>query len=172
MNDGLIKGTGNSRYLKSVSNFATLYPTYASFVEALVAGTLPIDLSGINDEGWTQLGTTLNKANLLSDATAAKLGDSVTTPDQAFAALVETATVIEATLASASWSSNQQTISNDAFEATGYEYIVGPAYGSKTAYDKAKVAAKDVTVEGKMTFTCTTKPTTSLTVRILKVRVA
>lgn len=69
MQDAIIKGTGNSRYLKSVSNFATLYPTYADFVQALVEGTLPIDLNGINAAGFTQTGTALNKANLLSDST-------------------------------------------------------------------------------------------------------
>lgn len=75
MQDGIIKGTGNSRYLKSISNFLTQYPTYQDFVAALVAGTLPVDLNGINETGWDQLGTALNKANLLSDETAAAFGD-------------------------------------------------------------------------------------------------
>ena len=74
MQDGIIKGTGNSRYLKSISNFLTQYPTYQDFVAALVAGTLPIDLNGVNETGWDQLGTALNKANLLSDETAEALG--------------------------------------------------------------------------------------------------
>ena len=75
MQDGIIKETGNSRYLKSISNFLTQYPTYQDFVAALVAGTLPIDLNGINETGWDQLGTALNKANLLSDETVAAYGD-------------------------------------------------------------------------------------------------
>lgn len=74
MKNLIIKGDGNSRYLKSVSNFLTLYPTYSDFVAALVAGTLPIDLNGINTTGVTQLGTPLNKSTLLSDATATALG--------------------------------------------------------------------------------------------------
>lgn len=74
MQDGIIKGTGNSRYLKSISNFLQQYPTYQDFVAALVAGTLPIDLNGINETGWDQLGTALNTANLLSGETAAALG--------------------------------------------------------------------------------------------------
>lgn len=69
MQDGIIKGVGNSRFLKSVPAFLTLYPTYEAFAEALIAGTLPVDLNGINEAGWTQLGTALNKANLLSDET-------------------------------------------------------------------------------------------------------
>ena len=87
MQNGIIKGTGNSRYLKSISNFLTQYPTYQDFVAALVAGTLPIDLNGINETGWDQLGTALNKANLLSDDTVLLYGDSVKTkamPDTVF----------------------------------------------------------------------------------------
>jgi len=71
--DGVIAGTGNSRYLKSVSNFLSLYPTYSNFVSALVEGTLPIDLNGLNAAGWTTLATALSKANLLDDTTAAAI---------------------------------------------------------------------------------------------------
>lgn len=71
MKDAIALGTGNSRYLKSVSGFLTLYPTYDAFVAALVAGTLPVDFNGINPDGWSQQGTELDKAHLLTDATAA-----------------------------------------------------------------------------------------------------
>lgn len=74
MQDGILKGTGNSRYLKSVASFLSLYPTYEDFAQALIEGTLPIDLNGINEAGWAQLGTALTAGNLLSDATAEKLG--------------------------------------------------------------------------------------------------
>lgn len=74
MQDGIINGTGNSRYLKSISGFLALYPTYEAFAQALIAGTLPIDLNGKNPDGWAQQGTPLNKANLLTDATAALVG--------------------------------------------------------------------------------------------------
>lgn len=74
MKDLVPKGTGNSRFLRSVSNFLSLYPNYEAFVTALVDGTLPIDLAGINTEGVTQVGTPLTKANLLTDATATALG--------------------------------------------------------------------------------------------------
>lgn len=74
MKDLVPKGTGNSRFLRSVSNFLSLYPDYEAFVTALVDGTLPIDLAGINTEGVTQVGTPLTKANLLTDATATALG--------------------------------------------------------------------------------------------------
>lgn len=71
MRDGITNGTGNSRYLKSVSGFLQLYPTYEAFAQALIAGTLPVDLNGVSPDGWAQQGTDLNKANLLTDATAA-----------------------------------------------------------------------------------------------------
>lgn len=86
MQDSIIKGTGNSRYLKSIAAFLTQYPTYADFAAALAAGTLPVELNGINEEGFQQLGTALNKENLLQDNTAALYGlgtDAV--PDDVFA---------------------------------------------------------------------------------------
>lgn len=88
MQDSIMAGEGNSRYLKSVKDFLTRYPTYADFARALIEGTLPIDLNGINPEGWQVIGTALNKANLLQDDTAESLGlDSTAVPDDAFASL-------------------------------------------------------------------------------------
>ena len=81
-------GTGDSRYLKSIAGFLQVYPNYEAFAAALVAGTLPIDLNGKNPDGWAQQGTVLNKANLLTDATAALEGlGSEATPNEMFAAL-------------------------------------------------------------------------------------
>lgn len=74
MKDMIPKGTGNSRFLRSVSNFKAIYPTYDDFVNALVAGNLPVDFNGINEAGIQQVGTPLSKANLLTDETAAALG--------------------------------------------------------------------------------------------------
>lgn len=90
MKDGVIKGTGDSRYLKSVVDFLTRYPNYETFAQALMEGRLPIDLNGINPDGWTQQGTPLDKASLLSDATAARIGleNDDPTPDQALSALL------------------------------------------------------------------------------------
>lgn len=85
MTDGIIKGTGNSRYLKSVPNVRTLYPTWDAALDALIAGTFPIDLNGINPSGWEQVGDKLNKANLLKDDTAALFGLGVAAvPDDVF----------------------------------------------------------------------------------------
>lgn len=90
MQDGIIAGNGNSRYLKTVSAALGLYPTYEDFMAALIAGTFPIDLNGINAAGWTQQGTALNKANLLADTTATSLGLSTSaTPNDALSKLNE-----------------------------------------------------------------------------------
>lgn len=96
MQDAIALGTGNSRYLKSVSGFMSLYPTYESFVTALVAGTLPIDLNGFNPDGWAQQGMPLDKANLLTDATAALAGlGPEATPNDVFATLANKASAAE-----------------------------------------------------------------------------
>ena len=88
MQDFVPNGTGNSRYLKSVENFKTLYPTYDDFVAALAAGTLPVDFNGINMSGISQRGTALNKSNLLTDDTAALFGlDASAVPEAVFAFL-------------------------------------------------------------------------------------
>ena len=89
MKDSVILGSGNSRYLKSVADFKTLYPTYDDFAAALVAGTLPIDLNGINSAGFQQIGDALCKATLLTDATCTLLDlPDTATPDDAFNKLV------------------------------------------------------------------------------------
>lgn len=76
MQDGIIAGNGSSRYLKTVAAALSLYPTYEDFITALIAGTFPIDLNGINEAGWSQKGTPLNKGTLLSDTTETKIWGS------------------------------------------------------------------------------------------------
>lgn len=84
MTDGIIKGTGNSRYIKTVANALALYSTYESFMNAFIAGEIPIDLFGINPSGWEQTGTALSKANLLTDALCTALSLPTTaTPTEA-----------------------------------------------------------------------------------------
>lgn len=88
MKDGIIAETGNSRYLRSIAGFLQSYPTYEAFAAALIAGTLPIDWNGKNPDGWAQAGTELNKANLLTDATAALMDlGTEATPNDMLAAL-------------------------------------------------------------------------------------
>lgn len=84
MTDGIIKGTGNSRFLKGPANAAALYPDFESFRDAWAAGTLPIDLNGINPAGWEVVGDKLEKSTLLTDALCTALGLPTTaTPTQA-----------------------------------------------------------------------------------------
>lgn len=88
MIDSVLKGTGNSRFLKSAVPAGT---SWADALAMLQAGTFPIDLNGINTEGFQHVGTPLNKANLLKDATAAQIGlPPSTTPDGMFQALGNT----------------------------------------------------------------------------------
>ena len=74
MQDMIIAGTGNSRYLKS-SIDADI--TLSELVSMLRAGTFPFDFNGINPAGITQEGTPLNTATLLSDDTAEKIWGTV-----------------------------------------------------------------------------------------------
>lgn len=98
MTDGIIKGTGNSRYLKSVANFMALYPTYEAFAQALIAGTLPVDLYGVNAGGWQVRGNDLNKASLLKDATASLYGKgTAATVDDILAAIRPLITTAQST---------------------------------------------------------------------------
>ena len=90
MQNAIIKGIGNSRYLKTVGEALSLYPTYEDFLQAMIEGTFPVDFNGINKDGWTQQGTPLNKANLLSDTVISTLGLSTgvnSTPNDAFGVL-------------------------------------------------------------------------------------
>lgn len=88
MIDSVLKGTGNSRFLKSAVPAGT---SWADALAMLHAGTFPIDFNGINTEGFQQVGTPLNKANLLKDVTAAQIGlPPSTTPDGMFQALGNT----------------------------------------------------------------------------------
>lgn len=96
MQNGIIKGTGDSRYLKSAIPAGT---TWEQALAMLQAGTFPIDLNGINAAGWQQLATALGKAALLKDATAAQYGlGANAVPDDVFSALAEKIGTIKTTL--------------------------------------------------------------------------
>lgn len=84
MNDGVSKGQGNSRYLKSNIPAST---TLQQLISMLNNGTFPVDFNGINEAGWLQIGTALNKANLFSDQTAAKYPAGTETVDGALGLL-------------------------------------------------------------------------------------
>lgn len=88
MNDTVIKGTGNSRSIRSVPNLAALAPTYADLLALLTGEGLPVDIGALNELGLEVHGTDLTKANLLTDATAALYGKGTTaTPNEILAAI-------------------------------------------------------------------------------------
>lgn len=90
MKDFIPKGTGNSRFLKSVADFMARYPTYADFAAALIAGTLPVDFNGINAAGVAEMGTPLNRQTMLSPEVQALLGlPDDATPSDALLATVD-----------------------------------------------------------------------------------
>lgn len=64
MIDGIIKADGTSRLMR-----AELPATYEEFRTQCRTGTQPLDVL-FNEDGWSQLPTFLNKANLLKDTTA------------------------------------------------------------------------------------------------------
>ena len=71
MNDLIIKGTGNSRFLKSNVSLDT---TLQELIEMLNNGTFPFDFNGLNPDGIEEMGTPINTATLLTDDLAIKLG--------------------------------------------------------------------------------------------------
>lgn len=88
MTDTIIKGTGNSRSIRSVPNLAALAPTYDKLLEYLTGDGLPVDIGPLNENGVDVHGTDLTKASLLKDETAAIAGfDSTAVPDDMFAVL-------------------------------------------------------------------------------------
>lgn len=89
MQDLEIKGTGNSRFLKSSVPATT---TWEDFLTMLRAGNLPIDLTGLNSAGIiTQNPSAYNKANVLPDDVCSALGIDPQTsePKDAFLSILD-----------------------------------------------------------------------------------
>ena len=90
MTDTVIKGAGNSRSIRSVPNFAALFPTWESYRDAMATEGVPIDLGPLNPAGLELKGDDLNTANLLKDATAALYGlTNTAVPDDVLAKVRE-----------------------------------------------------------------------------------
>ena len=83
MNDGIIKENGTSRLMR-----ASLPATYEEFRLKAAAGTQPLDIM-FNADGWTQLPTFLNTANLLKASTADLYGlGADATPNDVFSEIL------------------------------------------------------------------------------------
>ncbi len=88
MKDTVIKGSGNSRTIKSVPNLAATAPTYDKLLELLTGEGLPVDIGPLNPAGVDTMGTILDKASMLKDTTAALYGKGTdATPDDIFAVI-------------------------------------------------------------------------------------
>lgn len=93
MHDCVPLGTGNSRSLKSSISAGT---TWEQALAMLRAGTFPIDLGKINEEGVAQKGDPLNQETLLKTAVAALYGkDDTAVPSDIFQILSKAALVAE-----------------------------------------------------------------------------
>lgn len=75
MKDSVILGTGTSKLLKS----GNVPNSFAEFRQALLNGTLPVDIT-TDSAGYSQVGTALNKANLLSDQAAIDVWNNTNVP--------------------------------------------------------------------------------------------
>lgn len=129
MIDSVLKGTGNSRFLKSAVPAGT---SWADALAMLQAGTFPIDFNGINTEGFQQVGTPLNKANLLKDGTAGIINlPTSATPDEMFSALARLTGITYVlvgngiTVTSTNGDTVKKTVAND----NGIAEIYGLGYG-------------------------------------------
>lgn len=88
MKDTTIKGSGNSRSMKTVPNAPIIYPDFATFIQEFASNGIPFDMGPLNLTGVLEKGTDLNKSTLLTDATAAIVGfDSSAVPNDVLAAL-------------------------------------------------------------------------------------
>lgn len=88
MQDTILKGTGNSRSIKAPPDLLTRCPTWTDAAREMINGTFFADLNPLNAAGVQTMGTSLNKANLLKDATAALYGLPATAvPDTVFSTI-------------------------------------------------------------------------------------
>ena len=71
-------------------------------------------------------------------------------------------------LTSEGWIENNQTISNEYFNANGYVYIVNPSDEDFNVWIESMIYGYDVTEEGQMTFICNNKPEKNIAVKIIK----
>ena len=79
------------------------------------------------------------------------------------------ARVFQFTLAAADWSNNEQTISSNWIQASGFVYLIEPVQASKAEYGSAGIYADDVSTQYQITFHCTTTPTSDLAVNVCRI---
>lgn len=133
MTDTVIKGSGNSRSIKAAANIPA---TWEAFRAQLISSGIPIDLLGLNSAGVNTHGTDLNKANLLTDATATGMGlTAAATPNDAFAKLRELITTAQSTADSANTIANgKASIATGSYNGTGSSQTITVGFYPKAVF--------------------------------------
>lgn len=84
MTDTIIKGTGNSRSIRSVPNLAALAPTYEKLLEMLTSEEgLPFDMGPLNPLGVDVMGTPLDSEHLITVEIGVYTGTGLSGPSAA-----------------------------------------------------------------------------------------
>nr|DAI10962.1 MAG TPA: tail collar fiber protein [Caudoviricetes sp.] len=123
MKNTTIKGTGNSRWLK------TSLPAGATWEQVLTllrSGQFPVDITGLNTEGVQAAGTALDKETLLRDAICDRLGldKEGTVPSDVFELLIGLAGVVLTITFEAAFQGKTFTVTDSA-GTTVYTHVVG-----------------------------------------------
>lgn len=156
--------------------------SFEDFIADLKAGVVYVDITPNNDleenPGVSEVGTPLNKVNLLSDTTADKLGlTDNSTPDKALEKLADLNISKSVTLTVAGWVSSggrfTQTVNVTGVKTTvapdvkGIVYPNGCTDATRRAIQRAAsfIVAID-TGNGTITFTATLKPSVDITLGI------
>lgn len=123
MKNTTIKGTGNSRRLKTSLPAGT---TWEQVLTLLRSGQFPVDITGLNTEGVQAAGTALDKETLLRDAICDRLGldKEGTVPSDVFELLIGLAGVVLTITFEAAFEGKTFTVM-DSTGTTVYTHVVG-----------------------------------------------
>ena len=123
MKNTAIKGTGNSRWLKTSLPAGT---TWEQVLTLLRSGQFPVDITGLNTEGVQAAGTDLDKETLLRDAICDRLGldKEGTVPSDVFELLIGLAGVVLTITFEAAFQGKTFTVTDSA-GTTVYTHVVG-----------------------------------------------
>ena len=123
MKNTTIKGTGNSRWLKTSLPAGT---TWEQVLTLLRSGQFPVDITGLNTEGVQAAGTALDKETLLRDAICDRLGldKEGTVPSDVFELLIGLAGVVLTITFEAAFEGKTFTVTDSA-GTTVYTHVVG-----------------------------------------------
>lgn len=154
--------------------------SFAAFLADLKAGTVYVDVTANNsngaDAGVSEVGTPLNKSNLLSDATALKFGYSNSdnpTPNDVFSKIGGLNSTTEVELLSSGWTQSGSLYTQQK-QVTGVTTAVEPnikglIYPSncddstrRAIQRSASYITNIATGNGTLTFTATARPTVNV----------